>query len=182
MMKNHNPRTKLTSTALFLALSTLALSGCDGTKKQLGLEKSTPDEFAVVKRAPLELPPDYSLRPPRPGAPRPQEQATAKEAETVIFGRQQGQKMMKPNNAEDALLQKAGANQAVDDIRNIVDYETSLLTPKEKPVAEKIFGLGGNKGEQPASVLDAEAEAERLRKNVEEGRPINEGDTPVKEE
>ena len=51
------------------------LTGCTGNSKVgrvLGFEKSTPDEFAVVKRAPLTLPPDYGLRPPKPGAPRPQ--------------------------------------------------------------------------------------------------------------
>ena len=45
------------------------LSGCgDRSGNILGFEKSAPDEFAVVKRAPLTLPPEYGLRPPRPGA------------------------------------------------------------------------------------------------------------------
>ena len=33
--------------------------------------KRSPDEFAVVRRAPLILPPDYGLRPPRPGETGP---------------------------------------------------------------------------------------------------------------
>ena len=37
-----------------------------------------PDEFAVESRAPLTVPPDFDLRPPEPGAPRPQEK-TAKQ-------------------------------------------------------------------------------------------------------
>ena len=49
-------------------ISFLALSGCSDAKEQLGLTRSAPDEFAVVKRAPLAMPPDYTLRPPRPGA------------------------------------------------------------------------------------------------------------------
>jgi hypothetical protein len=32
-----------------------------------------PDEFEVVQRAPLTIPPDFDLRPPKPGSPRPQE-------------------------------------------------------------------------------------------------------------
>ncbi|HUN51459.1 MAG TPA: DUF3035 domain-containing protein, partial [Candidatus Sulfotelmatobacter sp.] len=44
-------------------------AGCDSIKATLGLEKSGPDEFAVVTKAPLTLPPDYALRPPAPGAP-----------------------------------------------------------------------------------------------------------------
>ena len=36
---------------------------------EFGPGQAPPDEFQVVRRAPLILPPDYSLRPPEPGAP-----------------------------------------------------------------------------------------------------------------
>ena len=62
-----------------LLMAVLALSACDSAKKQLGIERQAPDEFAVVKRAPLAMPPDYTLRPPTPGAQRPQEQTTDKQ-------------------------------------------------------------------------------------------------------
>jgi hypothetical protein len=51
----------------------LALSGCTGVKRAIGLDPTMPDEFEVVQRAPLTIPPDFDLRPPKPGAPRPQE-------------------------------------------------------------------------------------------------------------
>lgn len=51
----------------------LALSGCTGLKQSIGLEPTMPDEFEVVSRAPLTIPPDFDLRPPKPGVPRPQE-------------------------------------------------------------------------------------------------------------
>jgi hypothetical protein len=63
--------------ALFL------LAGCTGFKQVVGLEAQAPDEFAVESRAPLTIPPEYDLRPPAPGAPRPQEvspSATAQQA------------------------------------------------------------------------------------------------------
>ena len=56
----------------------LALSGCTGFKQAIGLEPTMPDEFEVVSRAPLTIPPDFDLRPPKPGAPRPQEVSTEK--------------------------------------------------------------------------------------------------------
>ena len=62
-----------------------ALSGCTDTRRALGLEKSTPDEFNVVSRAPLSLPPDYRLRPPQPGATRPQEGTVQQQAKQSIF-------------------------------------------------------------------------------------------------
>jgi hypothetical protein len=60
------------------------LSGCAGFKQAIGLEPTSPDEFAVESRAPLTIPPDFDLRPPQPGAPRPQEKTAASRARQVI--------------------------------------------------------------------------------------------------
>ena len=49
---------------LWLAVITLlVLGGCTGVKDKLGLAKQSPDEFMVMSRAPLSLPPDYNNRP-----------------------------------------------------------------------------------------------------------------------
>ena len=58
---------------LVLAVTAVALSACGSVREDLGLGRSPPDEFAVIDRPPLSMPPDFSLRPPTPGAPRPQE-------------------------------------------------------------------------------------------------------------
>ena len=70
------------ATVLLLAGSLTA--GCTDFKKTIGLEPTLPDEFAVESRAPLTIPPDFDLRPPTPGAPRPQEQASNQQAKQVI--------------------------------------------------------------------------------------------------
>ena len=48
------------------------------------MDRVGPDEFAVESRAPLTLPPEFDLRPPQPGAPRPQEVTAADKARRVI--------------------------------------------------------------------------------------------------
>ena len=62
----------------------VAVGGCSNWKQTLGIEPVSPDEFAVESRAPLTLPPDYNLRPPEPGAARPQETNVASKAQTAI--------------------------------------------------------------------------------------------------
>jgi hypothetical protein len=52
--------------AAILSLS-LALMGCEGLRQATGSAKLPPDEFTVLTKAPLVLPPDYNLRPPQPG-------------------------------------------------------------------------------------------------------------------
>ncbi|MEM9124092.1 MAG: DUF3035 domain-containing protein, partial [Pseudomonadota bacterium] len=64
----------------------LGLSGCGGVKSSLGLEKKSPDEFTVMTEAPLVMPPDYSLRPPQPGAPRPGNLSPQAQAQQAIIG------------------------------------------------------------------------------------------------
>lgn len=172
----------LFSLAALLSLS--VLGGCAGAKEQLGLTRTAPDEFAVAKRAPLEMPPDYTLRPPQPGAPRPQEASPEREAEAVVFGDgAPASAGAAPNQAESVLLRAAGASDAANGIRQQVDAESDQMAPKDKPVAERLIGwTSGSESPAPASVVDAKAEAERLKKNAEEGKPVTEGQTPAKEE
>ena len=70
----------LAGVGLFL----LALPGCSDMRQALGMDRTGPDEFAVESRAPLLIPPDFNLRPPQPGAARPQEITAAERARRVI--------------------------------------------------------------------------------------------------
>ncbi|MGC2414009.1 MAG: DUF3035 domain-containing protein [Stellaceae bacterium] len=64
--------------------ASLVLPGCTGFRQAIGLDRVGPDEFAVESRAPLTIPPEFDLRPPQPGAPRPQEATAADKARKVI--------------------------------------------------------------------------------------------------
>ena len=55
------------------ALAALALGACGETRGMLGLERKPPDEYQVLRHAPLSMPPNFNLRPPAKGAERPQE-------------------------------------------------------------------------------------------------------------
>lgn len=65
-------------------LSLAALPGCRDVRMALGMDQGGPDEFAVESRAPLLIPPDFNLRPPQPGATRPNEVTAADRARRVI--------------------------------------------------------------------------------------------------
>ena len=75
-------RPTLTVCGISLAL---LLGACESVKEQLSLNKTSPDEFAVVTSAPLSLPPDYKLRPPDPGAPRPQGISVQERVKAALF-------------------------------------------------------------------------------------------------
>jgi len=164
--------------AAMLALSCLA--GCSGVREAIGLDRRSPDEFSVVTRAPLEMPPEgYSLAPPTPGAQRPQEAAVSTKAQEVLFGRApvvvEG-----VSGAEAALLDRAGADAADPAIRQTLTTEKSNEVAEDQPVFDRLLGRITSPDEAPARVIDPVAETERLKKNKEAGLPVNDGDVPSK--
>lgn len=62
----------------------LLLSACGGSGGLFNRQR--PDEFAVQRQAPLVVPPDFSLTPPAPGAPRPSDGSTSQQALDALFG------------------------------------------------------------------------------------------------
>lgn len=162
---------------LLLVAAALTLAACSEVREDLGLGRSMPDEFAVVDRAPLSMPPDFSLRPPRPGASRPQEVATDRQASEVIFGQTKLSPEAVPSSSEKALLESAGVSKADPSIRDVVDRESSQKAVASDHLIQNL--LDWNAKEKPATVVDAAAEAERIQKEKEQNKPISSGATPV---
>ncbi len=171
---------------LFLiAVSALALCSCSGVKKQFDFSKQAPDEFAVVKRAPLEMPADINHLPaPRPGAPRPQEQATDVIARETVLGESSVQfpREAGVSQGESILLQRTGGANATAAIRSQVDQETAKIADEQSPGIDKIRKMIGQKVEAPAKVVDPVAETNRLKQNKAEGKPVTYGKTPTIDE
>src|SRR5579872_4700062 len=71
--------------ALLGCAAPMLLAGCDSLREAAGLTKQSPDEFAVVTKAPLIIPPDFNLHPPTPGAAPLNQQDPTGEAQTALF-------------------------------------------------------------------------------------------------
>jgi Protein of unknown function (DUF3035) len=65
-MAKPNSLTRAGQWAAIMGLG-LTLMGCESIRQATGAAKLPPDEFTVLTKAPLVLPPDYNLRPPQPG-------------------------------------------------------------------------------------------------------------------
>ncbi|HUK61053.1 MAG TPA: DUF3035 domain-containing protein [Stellaceae bacterium] len=151
-------------------LAVTAVSGCDSFNRAIGREKVIPDEFAVVSRAPLAVPPDYSLRPPRIGEQRPQEQPTAEQARQTVFRVGDDQKANLPPAAdqrsagESELLKQAGAADAPKDIRRLVETDASGQV-SDSFVDKLAFWRKDQKLGPTDAVIDPVAEQDRLDAN-----------------
>ncbi|MFT4075899.1 MAG: DUF3035 domain-containing protein [Asticcacaulis sp.] len=119
-----------------LIVAGVALSGCQSTRNALGLNKVVPDEFRVVTKAPLVVPPDYALRPPAPGEPRPQELQPESAARQALLGQRDASNR---SAGETALVAKVGGDKADPLARYVVDDEFGDLAYKEPTFADKVL-------------------------------------------
>lgn len=159
----------------------LSLSACGDVKKELGVGRNSPDEFMVVKRAPLTLPPDYDLRPPADGSAPPATEAS-NQAKTALMGDETSSEDAPKGSAEGEMLTKMGADKANPAIRSIISQENGYLAIENQGLVDKLVfwkDSDASDANVPASVVNAQQEAERLKKNQQEGKPANEGKVPV---
>ena len=170
---------------LVAAVAVLSLSGCGGQVRQmLGMTKHSPDEFMTVAHAPLTLPPDYNLRPPEPGAPRPQEGTASQQAANVLYNSSGTAAPYASDagngaqsNGEVALLQNAGAAGIDPGIRAQIDSETAAQIERDQTLIERL--VFWRSPEPYGTVVDPAAESKRLQENQALGKPVTEGETPI---
>lgn len=160
------------STRVVCAVTLIAaagLGGCQSTSKALGIAKVTPDEFRVVTKAPLVVPPDYALRPPAPGEPRPQELQPESAARAALAGQAVASQR---TDGERLLVARAGADKADPLIRYVVDDEFGDIAHKDKSFADRVMFWRKDApaapvvvadGATPPAPVDAAAEEARLK-------------------
>jgi hypothetical protein len=161
-----------------LAVCAVALLGCsrEELQRDFGLTRDAPDEFTVTTRAPLTIPPDFALRPPRPGAPRPQEQSTGQAGEaTLVPQAALGQGSADASPGQEALLAAAGPP-APSDIRRKVDEEAAHEA-SDRSLTDKL--MFWRKPPPPGVVVDPQKEAQRLREDAALGQSPVTGETPI---
>lgn len=132
---------------VFAMLAALPLAACAGN----GLfGRGAPDEFAVARRAPLSVPPDFALRPPRPGAPRPQEADSSTQALDAMFGGP-----AQRSTAETANLNEAGAGRSATGIRSAVGSPDTNVVDKGSVTRDIIAAPPGDGQDARAGVTAA---------------------------
>ena len=163
--------TRVLGVTAIIGAGALALGGCSSASRMLGMDRVTPDEFRVVSQAPLSVPPDYSLRPPAPGEPRPQELQPESAARAALLGQRAA---VERSQGERALSTRAGADRADPLIRYVVDDEFGDIAHKDRSWADFVMfwrrgqsitpqQAAAQAGANTPAPVDAGAEAARLQ-------------------
>ncbi len=144
-----------------LAGLTVALSGCQSFRQAAGLDKQAPDEFAVVSKAPLIIPPDYNLRPPKPGEAPTNQVSPTDAAEGDLYGNpppatsSHGQLSL----GEQALLDNAGASDANDMIRQRIAADNRAMLAADNSFTERLLFQSGTSDAAAGTPVSTAAES-----------------------
>ena len=146
----------------------LIFSGCSDFRRAIGKEKSSPDEFEVVVRPSLSLPPQFGVRPVAGEDIPARHSGRDAVSQTVqLFSARTG-----VVTGFDELFAFA---QIEPNIRTKIDEETAGILYERRLPIQVIFGGVPQVG----PVIDKMAEDRRLRRNRLQKKPINAGATPA---
>lgn len=161
-MKGKLPMRRVAYLAALAALA-FGLAGCESFQKAAGLTKSPPDEFAVVTKAPLIIPPDYNLKPPSPGAAPTNQVGPTDAAEGALFGN--GTMVSgagRFSTGERELLAKAGATDASNMIRQKIAADNRAMQAANNSFTDQIlFGLGTSSPQKPPQASDDSSSSQK---------------------
>jgi len=152
------------------------VAGCGGNtvKEALGIDQRAPDEFRVVSRPALSVPPQFDLRPPGEGESPTEVEARSK-AQSLVLGNPKDKKQSSgKSTAEQVFLKKAGSDAADPSIKQKL---TEKKIEEQTEIEES--GWFGRITSSPTSkepIVKAEEEAGRIKKNKEEGKAANDGE------
>jgi hypothetical protein len=154
----------------------LSLTSCDAIREAAGVTKQPPDEFAIATKAPLIIPPDYNLKPPKPGAAPLNQVSPTQAAQAALYGAdtQQIAASIQGNysNAEKLLLAQSGAAAADDSIRRVIAADNAKAEDTGSFTDSLLFGSSATaSGDAP---LDANAEEARINAAKNGDKPAGE--------
>jgi len=144
----------------------LLLVGCGGSdfKSTLGLKKSAPDEFRVISNPPLSIPPEFNLEQPNRGVSKTME----------LKGPDSGL------SREDTMfLESFEKEGSASDIKRSIDLDlqNKKIEDSNKGPIRKTFSKL-NSSSDP--YINPVSERERIKENIANGKPLNEGEVKVK--
>ncbi len=160
---------KRTHLAVLLLAAASLLAGCDSFRSAMGSDKDSPDEFAVVTKAPLIMPPDFNLKPPKPGAPPANQVSATQSAQAALFNTDPATAAASMpgtmSMGEKLLLSYAGAANADSSIRQVIAAENKKMQASDEGFTNDImFWQKPSAQNDPAVDADAEARKQAQQK------------------
>ena len=145
----------LNKISIVLLIISFSTSSCTNFRQAIGSEKNILDEFSIVEKNKLEMPPNFDLKSEMKTSHKTG--SKAKDQISLLFGVERRNKM---DDLDNNLAQFFQFNNIVPNIRAIIDQETYNLQINSRAGIDVIFG--SNSEPKIGPVLDPLKEKERL--------------------
>jgi len=146
------------------------------------MNKQPPDEFAVLTKAPLVVPPDFNLMPPKPGAAPTNQTDPNETAETALFGNDPAAVAANMtgnySDGEKLLLANAGVQNADPNIRIHLQSDRKAMLGADDSFTNDLLFWKGPKTD-PGKAVDGDAEAKRIAAQKSGDTSGAKSDTPT---
>ncbi len=132
------------SIVVFFFLSPLFLASCGSELgKVLGTDKLPPDEFTILTKPNLIIPPEYNLRPPAEGEIRPVPQQPSRELQAILFNNSVNTEEF--SNSEINLMTGADVAESIPNIKEVLDSEMRDVEDVNENLKTQIINTPANK-------------------------------------
>ena len=154
-------------------IAAIAVAGCTigsdtsapgGFREALGLNAGAPDEFLIIANDPLQLPPNFELTRPTPGAKSRVEPNPFGDAHSALFRTEEPTRLAAASPGETILLSGAGVSGDNSAVRAQLAEESPEDGPRDFALTS-LFGIPipATLGEVESS-LESRTEVENLRR------------------
>ena len=123
-----------------LILNISLISGCGSELSDvLGTNKLPPDEFTILTKPPLIVPPEYNLRPPAEGEIRPNVQQPNRQLQSILFGQNQTDDF---SSSEISLMTGSDVAEAIPNIKEVLDSEMRDVEEVSSNLESQVLNSG----------------------------------------
>lgn len=158
------------------------LSACSDNSNLIRISEKPPDEFAVIRKEPLVIPPNFNLRPPGQSK-KPTSDNASDKAKNVLTDSTAGKKRNglpapeKLSAGDVILLKKTGYNEKKSGIREVLVTENSQILQNKGRVEILVERLVGDRNDK--EVLDPVLEVKRSQEIMATGENLVKSQQPV---
>ena len=157
---------------LSFLLLILFLSSCSNSTKTINFKSESPDEFAILRKEPLVIPPNFNLRPPSVKSSNPNLSSRENNLKSAIFLTDKTNKSSKNNSkkskGEIQLIKSIGEGKLGSRIREVLEDENRQLSKAQDGVVEKIISQVTGNG-SVGKVVNPQTEVKRLQEQQSVG-------------
>lgn len=140
---------------ILLAVSLVCLASCSGLKNTLGINKVSPNEYTVLRQAPLSMPPSDYMLPPAEQSQTPQTDLRSETGEEILYGKttEKASTDSSLSQSDRKFLAKTDHVNKKENIKEVITQENAQKDQTKKKSIFSFFNSDHEKTKKPEEAV-----------------------------